>query len=135
MKSLATLLVVSFTLGAAFMLCAYAGQARTAQAAAQPAVTCHFDGGGQVTAGNAARTPDGHVRECTQDGALLELSASVRHHAPSAHASLPSWVHWAPASPGAARQVCGRGVAAFTVRGGSGGTSAVVCADGKAETS
>lgn len=65
----------------------------------------------------------------------IELSASVRHAAPSAHASLPSWVHWAPASSRAAREVCGRGVAAITVWGGSGDTSAVVCGNGKADAS
>lgn len=135
MRSLATLIVVAFALGFAFVLCASAGQSRTAVAAQLPAAVCHFDGGGQVAAGNAARTSDGHVWECTEDGALIELSASVRHAAPSAHPSLPSWVHWAPASAKAARQVCGRGVAAITVWGGNGDTSAVVCANGKADVS
>lgn len=134
MKSLAALLAVAFSLGFAFMLCASAGQARTAQAQL-PAVVCHFDGGGQVAAGNAARTSDGHVWECTEDGTLTELAASVRHARPSVHPSLPSWVHWAPASRSAARQVCGRGVQAITVWGGSGDTSAIVCGNGKADVS
>lgn len=100
-----------------------------------PAAVCHFDGGGTLTAGDAARTSDGNVWECGEDGTLIQLTASVRHARPSVHPSLPSWVHWAPASRSAARQVCGRGVQAITVWGGPGDTSALVCADGKAETS
>ena len=102
MRSLMTLIVVAFSLGFAFALCASAGQARTVAAQQHPATV---------------------------------LSASVGHVRPPAHPSLPSWVHWAPASSRAARQVCGRGVQAITVWGGSGDTSAVVCGDGKADVS
>ena len=133
MRSLITFVAVTFMLGFAFVLCASAGQSR-AQAAAPVSVSCPVDGGGSIAAGDAARTGTG-VWECTEDGTLIELSASVRHARPSVHASLPSWVHWAPASSRAARQVCGRGVQAITVWGGSGDTSAVVCGDGKADVS
>ena len=128
-----TLLAIGIAVIAVFAVRPWGASARTVRQL--PAAVCHFDGGGTLAAGDAARTSDGHVWECTEDGGLVELSAVVRHAAPSAHPSLPSWVHWAPASSKAAREVCGRGVQAIAVWGGSGDTSAVVCQDGKADVS
>lgn len=35
--------------------------------------TCTFDGGGMITAGNTARTSDGNVWACTEDGTLVRI--------------------------------------------------------------
>ena len=37
-------------------------------------VVCHFDGGGQIIAGNAARTSDGRDWVCTNDGTLVQIT-------------------------------------------------------------
>ena len=99
-----------------------------ATAASSPAV-CHFDGGGTITAGNAARTTEGTTWVCGEDGTLTELTA---HTVPS----LPSWVHWRQAG-GYMRDLtdCGKDHAAVIVWGGHGDTSALVCRSGIAEAS
>jgi hypothetical protein len=35
--------------------------------------SCTFDGGGTLSAGNAARTSDGHVWRCDTDGRLYRI--------------------------------------------------------------
>ena len=61
----------SLIAAAALAAAALAG-CTSAHAAPKPAV-CHFDGGGSITAGNAARTTEGTVWECTEDGRLIRI--------------------------------------------------------------
>jgi len=124
MMRLAGYTLLTFALGVMLVLAASAGQARTAQAATQ-AATCTFDGGGTLTAGNAARTSDGHVWECTEDGTLTELAASVK----PAVRSLPRWAHWKTAPRGAC--VHGGGIVVW----GGHGDGVLICSSGEIETS
>jgi len=121
-------LIAGITLAAAALTGAGAtGYAVHGQAAGR---SCTFDGGGTIASGDAARTAEGTVWQCTEDGTLVKLAAAVR---PARQ--LPSWVHWRQA-PGFMRDVkdCGGGPAVI-VWGGNGDTSAMVCRSGVAETS
>jgi hypothetical protein len=61
-KLIAASAIAAFAFGAA-MFALHPGGPRT----------CTFDGGGTITAGQAARTSDGHVWQCTEDGRLVRI--------------------------------------------------------------